>query len=385
MNNHDKPLAILRIVTTIAETSEPYNQYSLPLAGKQDITLCSYFKATVPPPPATITFIEGDGTLPGFYRALKTAFDARQYDIIHIHMVIAGFLFLLANLAFGKPMRCTVFTVSNSYQSYKLRNKLMLLPVFAFFQRVVCNSHAVFDSFPVIYKWLGGKRLCTIQNGVDIDRVDGFLRDNRPAPRTGGFTVISVGRIIKIKNPLTVVNAYRKSAAPGDRLIFVGEGDMRAPVLAKARELGLEHDVRLTGLVPRNRVYETLSEADVFISCSYGEGLPVAALEAMACRCPVILSDIQPHREIANGTDFIPLVPADDSDGFAREISRFRSLPAAERQAVGERCRAWAEKHFSLASMNRQYAELFERMRSGGGPSQKTAVDRLATSNRERV
>ena len=40
-------------------------------------------------------------------------------------------------------------------------------------------------------------------------------------------------------------------------------------------------------------------EADVFISVSKGEGLPIAVLEAMYCGCFLILSNIPPHIEIS--------------------------------------------------------------------------------------
>jgi glycosyltransferase involved in cell wall biosynthesis len=127
----------------------------------------------------------------------------------------------------------------------------------------------------------------------------------------------------------------------------------------------MNNQVKLPGLIPRNDVYEALANADLFVSTSYGEGLPIAALEAMACRCPVILSDIQPHRELAGGADFIPLVPADDSEGFAREISRFHSLSKEERKAIGEKCRAWAENRFSLTAMHKNYFALYEQLLQG--------------------
>lgn len=365
MNKSNRSLAILRLVTTVGETSSPYNQFSLALVGEHKTTLCSYYKATVSPPPG-ITLFEGDGSLLGFYRAMKTAFNAKDYDIIHAHMAVTGFLFLLANILYGKPLRSTVFTVHNCFLNHKFRNRLLLIPIFAFFRRVVCCGQASLASFPAFYKWLGGARLGSIQNGVDMKRIDNILRNQQqPSSDNQPFTVLSIGRLIKIKNPLTVLSAFHQSAIPGSHLAFIGDGELASTLNLKTSEFHLNNQVKFPGLIPRNDVYQALANADLFVSTSYGEGLPIAALEAMACRCPVILSDIQPHRELAGGADFIPLVQADDSAGFAREISRFHSLSKEERKAIGEKCRVWAENRFSLTAMHNNYFALYEQLLQG--------------------
>jgi glycosyltransferase involved in cell wall biosynthesis len=223
----------------------------------------------------------------------------------------------------GKPMPATVFTVHSSYPNYKLRNRLLLIPVFAFFGKVVCCSKASYDSFPAFYRWFAGSRLGYIPNGVDIDRLDGVVGKQQRYTRKGAFTIVAVGRLIEPKNPICILKAFQQSAEQGGRLVYIGEGPLREELLTELEERGLGKQVELCGLIPRDEVYENLTQADLFISASHVEGLPVAVLEAMACRCPVILSDIPSHREIADGIDFVPLIHPDDVMGFAREIRRF--------------------------------------------------------------
>lgn len=361
MNTPHKPLSILYIMPTVGETSCAYNEFCRPLSRSHNITMCSYCKATVTPA-SGITLYEGDGTVLGFFRALKRALDNKQYDIIHGHMAVSGVLFLIANLVHRRSLKSTVFTVHNCYQNHKFRNQLLLIPIFMFFQRVVCCSLSALESFPAFYKWLAGSRLSAIQNGVDTARVDSILGGQKHEVEHGRFTVLSVGRIIKIKNPLTVLSSFRSSAAPSDRLVFIGVGDLLEPLSAKTKEWELAAQVEFRGLIPRDQVYQALAQADVFISTSFGEGLPVAALEAMACRCPVILSDIQPHWEIASGTDFIPLIPANDDKGFAKVLRRFQNMSIPERKIIGEKCRAWVDEHFSLTAMNKKYVSLYEQL-----------------------
>jgi glycosyltransferase involved in cell wall biosynthesis len=357
-----KSLAILHVLLAMGETSAPYNEHCLPMLGKRKIAICTYFKPTVRPA-SEIALFAGDGTLIGFFRALRAALAAREYDIIHAHSPHAVLLLLIARLFRREDLiSSTVCTMHSSYPNYKFRNKLMLVPAFAFPRRVVCCSHASFESFPGLFKRLAGDRLCVVQNGLDINRVDYVIGNKPEYYHNGSFTVVSVGRLIKVKNPFATLSAFHQIADRTGRLVFIGEGYLRNALMVESKACSLGRQVELAGLIQREKVYEHLTKADLFISTSQVEGLPVAVIEAMACRCPVLLSDIPPHREIAAGADFIPLVQPNDVAGFAREIERFRQMSATERARIGERCRKIAVERFSLAAMHKGYEAVYDQV-----------------------
>lgn len=359
-------LRILRLLIAIRETSAPYNQFTLPLAEEHDITLCAYFPSDVTPP-AAVTVFEGDGSLRGFFRVLGAALDAGEYDVVHAHSPHVALFFLLATLFDRRAAGRSVVTVHDSYQNLRLRNRLLFLPVFAGFRRVVCCGRASFESFPALYRWLAGDRMTAVQNGLDIPRVDRIAASVDPsASREPGYTVVAISRLVEIKNPSTLLTAFRLSADRTSRLLYIGDGPLRERLEEESRSGGLSDRIELTGLIPRERVFEHLLGADLFVSTSYGEGLPVAVLEAMACGCPVVLSDIPPHREIAEGVDFIPLVEPDDATEFARQVVRFREMPAADRRAVGRDCRALVEDRFSMKAMHAGYEEVYARVADAG-------------------
>lgn len=361
MNKPSRPLTILRLLLGIGEMSAPYNQFSLPLLDKQNITICTYFKSDLTPP-KEITFFEGDDSLTGFFRVLKAALAEKEYDIVHAHTQHVAFFYLVANIMYGPFATPTVYTQHDSYQNEKLRSKLLLVPVFAFFQRVVCCGKASFESFTVFFRWLAGDRLCAIQNGLDIARVDRIVGNNRRFLQKGNFTVVAISRLAKIKNLFTVLSAFQQSDDQASRLVFIGKGPLLDLLTARSKESGLGKRIELTGLIPRNKVYEYLTQADLFISASRGEGLPIAVLEAMTCRCPVLLSDIPPHREIADGADFVPLIQPDDVAGFAQEIKRFRQMSSSERVEIAEKCRELVEERFSLTAMHKGYEKVYSQV-----------------------
>jgi glycosyltransferase involved in cell wall biosynthesis len=349
--------SILRLILAVRETSAPYNQFSLPWADKHEITICSYFASDMTPP-RTMPYFEGDGSPSGFFRALRAALEAREYDVIHVHSPHLGLLFLIATLfSFRRYAPSTILTVHDSYQNYKLRNRLMLIPVFAAFQRIVCCGRASYDSFPVFYKWLAGDRLCFVRNSLDVARVDRIAAGTRQGRGdTDDFTVVAVSRLLDIKNPIAVLTAFQQSADQSSSLVYMGDGSLRHSLVMQSQD---DRRVEFTGLIPREKVFEQLLNADLFISTSRGEGLPISVLEAMACRCPVLLSDIPPHREIAEGVDFIPLVHPEDTAGFAREIKKFREMSLSERMAIGRKCRKLVEERFSLPAMHAGYEEIY--------------------------
>ncbi len=359
MGSATRRLSVLHIVLSIGETNATYNEHCLPMTEKRDITMCTYFKPAVTVPPAIRVF-EGDGSLVGFIRTLRSALQANTYDVIHAHTPHVALLFLLATLLRGRDLSSSsIVTVHDSYPNYKIRNRLLFLPVFARFARVVCCSRSSFSSFPGFYRWLAGKRLDAVQNGLDISRVDRVAAGCNRRRESEQFSVVAISRLVNIKNPFTVLSAFRAGMDPRSRLAYIGDGPLRRSLLATCARAGLDHQVTFTGLLPRERVYEHLLSGDLFISSSRGEGLPVAVLEAMACGCPVLLSDIPPHREIAEKADFIPLIDPDDESGFAREIGRFRGMPRSDRARIGAECRSLVERRFSLEAMHAGYEAIY--------------------------
>lgn len=355
-------LSILHIILALKPTNGQYNEHCLPLMDERDITICTYFKSDIMPPDQ-ITLFDGDNTVIGFFRALRAALAKRDYDIIHVHTPHAGVLLLLTLIISGlykKLIPTTVHTVQNSFENFKLRNKLLFIPSFAFFRYMVFCSNASYESFPGFYKWLAGDRIRVVQNAVDLDRIN-RLTENKHVAQNGNFTITTVG-LIEIKNPFTVLDAFVQSDSHDGKLLFLGEGILRPSLTQKIVSSGIQKHVELTGMIPRDRVFEYFALSDVFVSASRGEGLPVAVLEAMACRRPVILSDIPPHREIVKDIDFIPLIKPDDVTGFARAIKKYMEMSSSEREAIGEKCRKLVEDQFSLPVMHAGYAEIYSQI-----------------------
>lgn len=358
-----RQISLLHLILMLGETNSQYNEHCLPSVGSRDLSIVTYFVPKLSPPPE-IALFAGDGTIRGFFRALRAALDAKRYDVVHGHAPESGALLVFALLLwrrFGRLRPSLAYTVHDSFYDYSLRNQTLMLFTLRAFKRVVFCSRAAYDSYPRLWRWLVRDRWRVVQNGADLERVDRVLAGS-PALDGDGYTVLSVGRLEKVKDPLALVDAFGAGAEPDDRLVFIGAGAQGPAVEARARELGLQDRVRLTGLIARDDVFRRCAGADLFVSTSRGEGLPVAVMEVMAAACPVALSDIPPHRELADDVDFIPLIPPGDVEGFAREIRRFRHLSAEDRGELGRRCREHVTARYSLPMMHAGYDEVYREL-----------------------
>jgi phosphatidyl-myo-inositol dimannoside synthase len=96
-------------------------------------------------------------------------------------------------------------------------------------------------------------------------------------------------------------------------LTLVGDGPLRPAIEHRIVRLGIGDRVRLTGMLTgRAKIEAELDAADLFVIPSWSEGLPRAAIEAMARGLPVIGSAVPGIRELLpNELLFDPRRPAE--------------------------------------------------------------------------
>ena len=169
----------------------------------------------------------------------------------------------------------------------------------------VAVSNGVRDSYapcPV------GERWQTIHNGIDVAEFNNSVMQSDGGAVRAEYGIdpddtvfLNVGRYVDEKNQEDLIDAMSvvTESHPSARLFIVGgRGGGPEGLRNRARELGVEKNVVVTGRV--ENIHPYYAATDAFAIASTHEGLPITLLEAMAAKKAVVATDIPGVREVVS-------------------------------------------------------------------------------------
>jgi glycosyltransferase involved in cell wall biosynthesis len=171
--------------------------------------------------------------------------------------------------------------------------------------RIVCQSSAMRED---LERKVGvaDRKMVRIFNPVDFDRIAAQARTGgNPYEHVGeGPHVVTAGRLSYQKNIEALIESFpillTKKATAQLWILGQGEGEKRLRVLSE--RMGIAAHVHFMGF--QDNPIPWFRHADLFVLSSRFEGLPNALLEAIACGCPVVVSDHPGgSKEVLNVTD----------------------------------------------------------------------------------
>lgn len=259
---------------------------------------------------------------------------SQRFDIIHLHSSKAGFLGRLAARIAGRNAAVVYSPHGLSFlgdQSPVKRQLYLALERIA--GRMCDRIIAVSASERQIIAQSGlisPDRIVQIENGITpIALPAGFDRSAMRCTlgQPGNAPLIgTVARLSSQKNPRLFLEAAAQVLRnePAARFVWCGGGELFEVAHAYARDLGIEAACRFLG--HRNDAHQVLAALDYFWLTSDYEGLPLAPLEAMALRMPIIATDVVGTRDLlASGAGL--LVPRGDAQALAAATIRLMRAP----------------------------------------------------------
>jgi glycosyltransferase involved in cell wall biosynthesis len=234
------------------------------------------------------------------------------------------------------------------------------------FKYAVAVSPEVKNSLIAMHGAHAARTIVVIRNGIDVARAAQYV-GNAPLITSMKnsfknnmhdiFIFGSVGRLVPVKQYDLLLKAFalvvQKHAHV--RLIIVGDGPLKAELIALAHTLGVAPQVFFVGQCDAYEYYPTF---DCFVQSSSSEGISIALLEALSCGVPCVVTSATPsHPVIVDGINGVVVV------GGELQLAKAMCVMAANEQ-LRVRYRNGAlhtvRTQFCKNSMIKQYADIFK-------------------------
>lgn len=258
------------------------------------------------------------------------------YKIVHSHTSSKSLIPLAVAQFCRIPIRISHSHSSKSEKGFSGIIRDMFKP----FLKITANTY--FSCGLQAADWLYGKSM--VKNGkVTIIRnvIDAAKFRYNPAVRliirekleiaTDSFVIGHVARFCDVKNHRFSIEILKEILAviPKTILLLVGDGPLRQDIITYAKELCVESNIRMVGVVPD--VYNYEQAMDAFILPSFYEGLPLSIIEAQVggLHCFATSGTVS---EECNVTGLVKYMPLEVGAAFwANEISKTQGLKRVDR------------------------------------------------------
>lgn len=292
------------------------------------------------------------GSTPQPFAALAAEHWARTRGIPFVLEVRDLWPQTLLDLGQMSPYHPFILTLASvERQLYRRANRIIsLLPCAA-------DHMAARGADPARIRW--------IPNGVDFE-----VATYRPPSPGQKFTVIYAGTHGMSNQLDSVIDAAVRLREAGwsDRLCIrmIGDGPEKARLKARAEAEQLSF-VRFEEPVPKGQIFQVLAEADAFVyvlkdSPLYRWGVsPNKLFDYLAAGRPIICGFRSPYNPVAEAQAGLVIPPA-DGEAIAAAIIRLAEAPPAERLAMGENGRAYAEARHSFGVLGERLEQMLAEM-----------------------
>jgi glycosyltransferase involved in cell wall biosynthesis len=304
--------------------------------------------------------------------SLKTFLETvKSNDLIHVHGHPYLSSFLAAKIAkrYSKPL---VLTQHNTFIEYnniwdtaeKLNDLAIGKQVLKEADKIIVVSNATKNY--VLSLGADPEKVEVLHNGVDLNRfklLSGVKDEMRKklGISEDARVVLTVRRLVYKNGIDTLLESAELAVKKNPQLIFVvvGKGPDFEEVKNRIAQLGIQRNFRLTGFVSDEELPRYYNVADLFaLPSKSGEGLPLVALEAMACGLPVIATNVGGTSEVMS-EDYGKLVPPNSPESLGEALVEFSRKDLA---VLKKELRTMMEQKYSWDKNVEKLGEIYEEL-----------------------
>lgn len=290
---------------------------------------------------------------------------SQNIDLLHAHTRVTQVMAQWISLFSGKKV------ITTCHGFYKKRLGRILFPAWG--HKIIAISQGVAEGLGIDFG-VRPDQIEVICNGVNFNELEhNYAKQNTLERRRQygiqptDFVIGVIARLVEDKGHEYLIRAVHKvsSIHPHIKLLIVGEGRSREFLSKLAEELGLIDQVIFTGNVPDVTV--PLCCIDLFVlPATWREGFGLSIVEAMACRKPIIVTNIWALNSLIQHRETGVMVEPKDIEGLSSSI--LEMIENSEfRLQMAEAGHLMAKRLFSIDIMADKIAQLYHRMAAPSG------------------
>lgn len=263
------------------------------------------------------------------YRQLERIIDEIDYDIVHCNTPMGG---IVTRLAARKARKngTKVYYTAHGFHFYKgaaKKNWIVFYPIEKFFSRLTDKLITITAED---YKLASQKFHCQVEriHGVGVDETRYFPVDDvtkKKLRNEMGYgeeqkIVLCVGELLPNKNQTIAIHMMKEIVKrySDAQLLLAGNGPEKERLEQEIVKCNLHDNVQMLGYCIHLQDYQHI--ADVVVSCSKREGLPLNIVEAMLSENPVVASNNRGHRELIQNDENGFLVDIDGENKMSERV-----------------------------------------------------------------
>ena len=277
-----------------------------------------------------------------------------QADLIHAHGYKADIYCYLAMRGTPTPLVSTCHTWYDTDLVVTLYGRLD-----RFILRSYTSVVAVSDEVKqrLLDAGVSSPKIQIVRNGIDLRPFNGTRVSAGDATRD--LVVGLVGRLAWEKGVDLYLAAAAKVVAefPRARFVVIGEGPDQDNLNAQIDRLGIRGHAELLGR--SEDMPAAYASLDMMVSASRQEGLPMAILEGMASRLPLVATSVGEVPKLILDQQTGLLVPPDNVDALADAIL-ILLRDSAVRERLGGAARKLVEDEYSADRMAADYLRVYK-------------------------
>ncbi len=223
----------------------------------------------------------------------------KSVDILHAHDWLVAYAGRALKHSFRLPLVATIHATEygrnnglhNDSQRYISDVEWWL--TYEAWRVIVCSSYMEQELRGFFQ--LPADKITVVPNGINLEEITASFKHKKAIITGQGNEkyIFFIGRLVREKGVQVLIDAAPKILArfPEARFVIAGTGPYEEHLRARTRDRGLEHRVYFAGYVNDQVKNRLLEQSTVAVFPSLYEPFGIVALEAMAAKTPVVVSD----------------------------------------------------------------------------------------------